>query len=179
MKSIQELDDDEFATVVREAVALRDAPDAMIRAAIALWPAPSAVGIAAQGVAKRIASAVRAVLSFDSWALAPSALAVRSMPSQTRHLLFSAEGRDIDLRIRPSPSGFQIAGQVLGPDEAGTIELRGATDDEAGAPRYRAALDDLGEFRLDGIIAGRYLATLELGDGVVALPAVDVGDRTS
>ena len=48
-------------------------------------------------VARRL---VQAVLSFDSWAQPVLAAGVRSGATDTRHLLFNAQGRDVDLRIR-------------------------------------------------------------------------------
>ncbi len=168
MKPLERLTEDEFAEVVRHAVAMPNAPDAMIRAAVALFPDPSKPTAADRG--RRVAAAIRAVLTFDSWGLAPLAMAVRSMPSDTRHLLFSAEGRDIDLRIRPSATGFELAGQILGPDETGTIELNGAS-------QHVAELDELGGFRLDGVAPGRYQATLRLADAIVELASIDVGGR--
>lgn len=180
MKTLEHMTDDEFADVVRQAVALREAPAHVIRSAVALWPSaqPSRLEAVAE-TAGRALNVVRAVLSFDSWNIAPMALGVRSLPSNARHLLFSAEGRDIDLRITPSTSDFVMAGQILGPDESGTIELRSSSDDQAQARLGQvAALDDLGEFRLEGIPRGRYVLTLRMSDEVVELPPIDVGDRS-
>ena len=114
-----------------------------------------------------------AVLRFDSWALPPQALGMRGVADGSRHLLFSAEGRDVDLRISRLPGGtWSLAGQVLGPDEAGHISLLPAAGGGAG---HRAALDALGEFHLDGVAAGQWSLSLETADAVVALPAIDVG----
>jgi hypothetical protein len=118
-----------------------------------------------------------AVLSFDSWAPAPGALAVRSGRSAARHLLFTAEGRDVDLRITPADGDFVLAGQILGPDESGSIELA------ASAPSTSAArvaeLDALGAFRIDGVSPGNYRLTLRLGNDEVTLPAIEVGSRAA
>jgi hypothetical protein len=116
---------------------------------------------------------VVAVLSFDSWGHSAQAAGMRGVVDDSRHLLFSAEGRDVDLRIAPAPGGgWRLAGQVLGPDETGRIALAPA---DGGATRHSALLDDLGEFHLDGLTAGRWTLTLETAHEVVELPAIDVG----
>ena len=120
MKPIQDLSDAEFAALARQAAALPDAPAALVQAAIDLWvpPRPS-LG----DVARSLGRLIQGVLSFDSWAAAPAgaALAVRSAETDTRHLLYSAQGRDIDLRVAPSARQFVLAGQILGPDETGHV----------------------------------------------------------
>ncbi len=160
--------DDAFAAQVRRAVqALPDAPAALQRRAVALWPAA--------GVRQAVGAAVRriaAVLSFDSWAAGGPALAMRSAESASRHLVYTAEGCDLDLRIAPGRGGFTLSGQVLGADAAGAVEL---ADAATAAPAVRSALDELGEFRLDGIGRGVYRLTLHVGDDQIELPPLDVG----
>ena len=121
MKPIDCLSDDEFVHLVQRAVALPDAPPALVRAATDLWQTaqPSTL----HGVAKAALRIVAAALSFDSWAQPPVALGMRAAASDTRHLLFSTMGRDIDLRISPAAGHFALTGQILGPDEAGMVEL--------------------------------------------------------
>jgi len=116
---------------------------------------------------------VVAVLSFDSWAQPAPALGMRSLKAPTRHLLFSAEGRDIDLRIAPAARAFALTGQILGPDETGSVEL---AEIGGGAPARSVALDALGEFRIDDLERGRYVVTLRMGGDEIVLPEVDVGD---
>lgn len=175
MKRIDQLSEDEFSRLLRRAVALPDAPPALLRATIDQWqpPRPSALESAAQGVLRRITAA----LTFDSWAAGTLAFGVRSMPSDTRHLLYSAMGRDIDVRITPSASHFLLTGQILGPDESGAVELASAAgaDDSAGAKV--TTLDAMGEFRLEGIPEGSYVLTLRLGDDEIVLPPIDLGER--
>lgn len=149
---------------------LPDAPPAMQRAAIALWPPATGLIQAVQAAFQRIA----AVLSFDSWAAPATASAMRSLRSPTRQLLFSADGRDIDLRIAPRAEAFALEGQVLGPDETGQIEL---TAIDAGNPAARSAvLDAMGEFHIEGVVSGTYVLTLQLGGLEIVLPPIDVGD---
>lgn len=163
MNDLARLPDDDFERLLRAAVALPDAPPALVHRAVALFAAQ-----AAPSLLRRIAAA----LSFDSWAQPAAALGVRAPRAATRHLLYSAEGRDIDLRVTPvGAQTFALAGQVLGPDEAGAVEL-GAL---AGQPARHAALDALGEFRFEGLPAGDYRLTLRLGSEEILLPSVPVG----
>ena len=179
MKPIATLTDDEFADLVHAAVALPDAPPAVVRSAIALFrdAQPSPLKVAAD-----VLQRIRAVLTFDSWATGPAALGLRSMPAQTesRHMLFSAAGRDIDLRIISSANSYVLAGQILGPDETGLVELSINTHQSHAAPILRSTtLDDLGAFHLDSVNAGTYWMTLKLGHDAVELPPIQVGGRVN
>lgn len=174
MKPIAQLSDAEFEHLARQAVALADAPADWVRSAVALFPAGGAWQ-ALGGAAAALVRQVAAVLSFDSWAPQPMPAGVRSVPSDARHLLFSALGRDIDLRILPTAGQFALAGQILGPDETGTVEIVAEPAD--GALPRSAALDALGEFRLDGVPGGRYVMTLHLAGEQVLLPPIEVGAR--
>jgi hypothetical protein len=158
-------DDGDFARRLRAAVALGGAPPAWLRAAEGLWPA---AGPSLAGAARRLLAALR----FDSAAAGTLSLqGVRGGSAGARHLLFSTEGRDIDLRITPAGGAHALAGQVLGPDEAGEVEIAGS-----GAPSLRTALNELGEFRIDGVPPGRYRLVLRLGGDEIVLPDIDVGD---
>lgn len=170
MTPTDDLPDDDFARQVRHAVrALPDAPAALQRRAIGLWPQGGALEAAGQALRR-----ILAVLSFDSWAAPAPALAMRSAGGTSRHLLFTAQGRDVDLRISPGRAGYTLSGQILGPDGAGAaVEL---CDEPAGVPSARALLDDLGEFRLDGIGRGTYRLTLRVGGDQIELPPLEVGE---
>jgi hypothetical protein len=178
MKPIAQLSDDEFSQQMRRALRdLPDAPAALQRAAVNLWvaPAPGLLALAQEAIRQ-----IAAVLSFDSWSTAAVAQGMRSVRSPTRHLLFSAEGRDIDLRISPAAEAFGLAGQILGPDEGGTVSI-GRVDGADGSegvtaePRV-ATLDALGAFRIDGLSAGAYRLTLHVGNEQIVLPPVQVGE---
>ncbi len=179
MKPIDSLNDDELAALVKGAAALPDAPPALVRSALDLWQAahPAVVVPAA---ASGLLTKIRAVLTFDSWAASPAALGLRSMQSPTRHMLFSAHGRDIDLRIVSAADSYVLAGQILGPDETGSVELAIDTASEHAAREKRTTpLDELGAFRLDNIRAGTYWMTLKFDGDAVELPRIDVGERKS
>lgn len=176
MKPVQSLSDDEFVQMVQRAVALPDAPPELVSAAIGLWPAAQPSSL--KGVAQAALRLVSAVLSFDSWAQSPVAMGVRGGASDTRHLLFSALGRDIDLRISPLAEHFALAGQILGPDEAGLIELATPFDPDGSTQGARvASLDAMGEFRLEGVRGGTYRMTLRMGGDEIVLPPIEVGAR--
>ena len=173
MKPVHLLSEDEFAKLVQRAAALPDAPPAMLRVAIGQWKAaqPTMLQAAAQAVIKRVVAA----LTFDSWAAGSLAFGVRAVPSDTRHLLFSAMDRDIDVRITPAASLFALTGQILGLDESGVIELASTFGDSGSAAR--AKVDALGEFRLEDIPGGSYVLTLRLGEDEIVLPPIEVGER--
>lgn len=178
MKPIDSITDEELAALAQRAAALPDAPRDAIDAAKALYdhrgdaPGPCRDGMV--DVARSGARLLAAVLRFDSWAGGSAVrLGMRSLPAETRHLLFSAMGRDIDLRIAPAEEQFALTGQVLGPDEAGRAELACA----GSADMRVAAIDELGEFRLDGLTQGTYLLTLRMGRDEIALPPIEVGSR--
>jgi hypothetical protein len=171
MNPLNPLSDEELAALARRAAELPDAPPALLRKALDLFPPPPASGVA--DVVSAGLRLVQAVLSFDSWARPAVAMGMRAAGSQTRHLLFSAQGRDIDLRISPAAEHFALSGQILGPDESGVVELL----PQSGDPQL-AKLDKLGEFRLDSVRTGTYQLTLRLGADMIVLPPIEVGGRS-
>jgi hypothetical protein len=178
MKPIQSLTDDELAGLVKGAAALPDAPAALVKSAIGLWQAAHPAPVPAKPVADSLLNKIRAVLTFDSWSAPQTALGLRSMPSQARHMMFSAQGRDIDLRIVSSAESFVLAGQILGPDETGLVELAVDTlSEQANQTLRTTSLDELGAFHLDNVRAGTYWMTLKFDGTAVELPPIDVGVR--
>jgi len=166
--------DEAFSRLVARAVReLPEAPEALQRSAIGLFPAAGALG-ALKALAVAVATQVQAVLTFDSWAAPALAAGMRSGRSATRHLLFSAQGRDIDLRIAPEAGAFALAGQILGPDETGHVELADAAATDA--PPRVVVLDALGEFRIEGVPRGAYRLTLYLGGESIVLPPLEMGE---
>lgn len=176
MKPIDSLSDDELARLVKRAAALPDASPAMLAAAFGLWP-PARRATELRDAARAAVKLIVAVLSFDSWAQPAVATGLRAVASDTRHLLFSAKGRDIDLRINASAGRYALSGQVLGPDEAGRVVLS-AHPVEASSPGQvrETSLDALGEFRLDGVQRGTYRMTLRMAGDDIVLPPIDVGE---
>jgi hypothetical protein len=180
MKPLEQLSDDELAALAERASRLEDAPKAWIDAAMALWVAPVAPA-SVSDVARAALRVLHAVVRFDSWAQPAVALGMRSGASNVRHLVLGSEGRDIDLRIAPSAAkpleeaaAYSISGQVLGPGDDGIVELRGNAD-ITNEPFKRAALDDMGEFRIEGVVPGTYVLSLRFGTDEVVLPAIEVG----
>ena len=124
---------------------------------------------------RQVLQRVAAALRFDSGAHAAAAVGLRGSHAEARHLLFSAKGRDIDLRVGPSGGAYVVSGQVLGPDEGGRVAL--AAHLRAGSPpppTRHADIDPLGEFHLDAIDEGTYVLTLQLGADEIVLPPIDV-----
>ena len=176
MKSIESLSDEELTSLARRSLALPDAPAALVQAAIDLWP--RAADGKVKAAVQRALARVSAMLTFDSWAAPAVALGMRSVPSDIRHLLYSAQGRDVDVRISPAAGSFAVTGQILGPDDTGSVELALAGDDQSHEPRV-AALDPFGEFRLDEVSPGTYVLTLRLSSEEIVLPPINVGEGRS
>jgi hypothetical protein len=186
MKSLQNLSDEALMQLGREAVRGPDAPDAWIQAAIDLGPAAARAtapqGALAEEIRETAQAAYRwvsAALSFDSWATPAVAMGMRGSATDTRHLLFCAEGCDIDLRIMPAAEAYTISGQILGSRESGQIEFTATEVGVRGifSGARVAPLDDMGEFHLDGVAAGTYRLTLKVGRDKIALPPIDIGAR--
>ena len=170
---LHDASDDDFVLLVQRAATLIDAPAKMQRAAIALWAVPQ---VRWRESARAAFAVIVAGLSFDSWSRPSLAFGMRAVRSETRHLLFSAKGRDVDLRISGAAGSFAMAGQILGPDDAGEIALQSMPVSAGSATRI-ATLDDLGEFQLTGLCAGTYQLTLRVGTVEIVLPLIEVGPR--
>jgi hypothetical protein len=111
---------------------------------------------------------VLALLRFDS-RQQPLGIGVRSGQPAGRQLLFKAEEYDLDMRITPAGSDWQVSGQLLGPDTKGQVELQGA------AGMVQAELNDLGEFNLPLTPPGVYGFVLRLGSLAVEIPPLEIG----
>lgn len=173
MKPEDELPADQFKRIVRQLAERRSAAGSTI-SGLGWWALSPvhALRTAARSAVRRVTAA----LSFDSQGMVPAAAGMRSLSGDTRHLLFSAKGRDIDLRIRPSAGSYVLSGQVLGPDEAGSVELATHIRGTGSALGYRAtALDPLGEFHLDELDVGTYVLTLRVSGDEIVLPPIEVG----
>ena len=116
---------------------------------------------------------IAAALQVDS-ARGPLAFGIRTGAAAERQMLFTAAEYDLDLRVAPSGSLWQVSGQVLGTDDEQqaplqTIELHGP----AGA--VRATLNSLSEFTLPPTPAGSYTLTLHLADIDIAIAELEIG----
>lgn len=156
---------DDLERSLRQSRRLEDAPEALIQQAIGLWQPRAAP--AAAGVLQRW----RAALRLDSAASGPLALGLRaSGTAQTRQLLFSAEGRDIDLRAEPLPDRqWRISGQVLGPDTQGWAELRCGE-----APLQQVAWSELAEFEFAPVPAGKCVLSLRSDGWQIDIPPFEL-----
>jgi len=165
-------DDDSLAGALRASRVLVDAPEALIQRAIDLFQ-PSR-----QRAARGLLPRLRAVLQFDSGQASPLAFGMRSSGGDMRQLLYTLDGCDVDLRVAPADGAadlFVLSGQLLGPDSQGMVVAEhGSTDFREPA---RAALNELGEFRLPPLPAGSWRLTLELADRAIELPALDLATR--
>jgi hypothetical protein len=166
MKSRPELTDAAIEQSLRASRDLLDAPEHVIHRALAIYTRQRVEE--QPSFLRRLA----AVLTFDSGAASPLAFGMRSSGGAVRQLLFSVEGRDIDLRIAPAAQAqtFALSGQILGPDSLGIVVM----EPEAGGERREVALSELGEFQLPPVAAGIYKLTLELADMAIDLPLVRI-----
>jgi len=109
-----------------------------------------------------------ASLSFDSLSAAP-AFGVRSGQTDTRQLIFNAEGIDLDLRIANLGDRWNVSGQVLGAKCAGgEVQLQSETAGES------VFLNDLCEFSLTAVTSGSYRLRLRLEDVEVEFPEIEL-----
>jgi len=111
---------------------------------------------------------ITAVLQFDSAQL-PFAMGRRSGSSVERQLLFSAGRLDLEVRIRQADSQWEVSGQVLNVDVQGLVELRSPSGE------VRAELNEMGEFLLTPVPAGRYSLVLRLAIEEIEIPDLTIG----
>ncbi|HSE32584.1 MAG TPA: hypothetical protein VLA93_13510 [Pyrinomonadaceae bacterium] len=110
-----------------------------------------------------------AALSFDSGLNLAPAFGVRSGDAQSRQLIYSAAGFDIDLRVVPEGDRYIISGQLLGEDCAGTTITIESEEQSASAD-----LSELCEFSLPPVMPGTYVVTIRTSDVEVQIPEFDV-----
>lgn len=160
-------DDATLEGLLQRSRVLEDAPEAVIQRAIdlaagSLGAVPALPAAAAPGLLRRLV----AVLGFDSAGQTVAVAGVRSAGAATRQLLYSTEGRDVDLRVGPAPDGrhWQISGQVLGPDTVGRARLR------CGEVAREVAWSEWSEFSFDDVPAGDCVLTLVTAEWELELP---------
>jgi hypothetical protein len=149
---------------------LDEAPEQLIQRAIGLWQ-PRPLAQPAEPATVRALRRLVAVLSFDSGTASAAALGLRSGALPTRQMLFSAEGHDVDLRLQPLAAGlWKVSGQVLGPDTAGSAELR-----PAGEAIQQLAWSPLAEFSFEPVAGGACRLVLRGGDWEIDIPDLPLG----
>ncbi|MDP3822738.1 MAG: hypothetical protein Q8R33_14805 [Burkholderiales bacterium] len=161
----REPESDEIDALLRASRALEDAPEAVIGRAIGLWRAAAPAVAPTPGAVERFVAALR----FDSAGTTPLTLGMRAGTSAVRQLLYSASGRDIDLRLSRPDGGdlWRISGQVLGPDAEGTAELT------AEGFSARCTWSELCEFHFDAVPAGRFRLLLHSAQWEIEVPGLD------
>lgn len=170
MKPIEERPEDEFNRLLIQLASTRSEPRPARVDRFSHWP----LGQGLRQVLQRVVAALR----FDSRGTQAQQAGLRGNLTDTRHLLFSAKGRDIDLRVVSAGSGFELSGQVLGPDEGGRVALAAhlRASSRPPPPTRHASIDPLGEFHLDDIDEGTYVLTLLLGSDEIVLPPIEMGE---
>jgi hypothetical protein len=108
-----------------------------------------------------------AALTFDS--ASSLALGTRSGASHKRQMLFSAEGMDLDVRITTNGDEVTLSGQVLGPESNGSAMLTNAQ------LSVTVLLNEMGEYTMPSVPAGRYTLTLLYGDAEIVMPELELG----
>lgn len=163
----EDADDELLQRRLRDSRQLEDAPEHLIQRAIDLWQPRAATAATAGGALRRWIATLR----FDSAAGDNLALGLRaSGASTTRQMLFSAEGRDIDLRLEPlADKTWRLSGQVLGPDAAGIAELRCGD-----AAPQQVAWNELSEFEFAPVAPGVCLLTLRADGWEISFPSFDL-----
>jgi hypothetical protein len=143
--------------------ASEDAPPHVINRAMRLMrrPAPSPM--------RRLV----ATLMRDSWHSMLQPAGLRSVQAWPRALLLSAGDRELDLQVAPRDRGWQLVGQVLGPEEPGAVTLSSPGE------RVTARLNELGEFVLPPVAPGRYTLTVTQGELEIVVPDLEIGSSSS
>lgn len=112
---------------------------------------------------------VVAALTFDSNANLTPAFGVRASQSTTRQLLYSADERDIDLRVNAEADKWVVSGQLLGGGcVEGEIEIVGKSRS------VTASLNELCEFSFPPLPSGNYSLRLLLNDTQLEIPSFEL-----
>lgn len=164
-------DDETLAGCLQRSRVLVDAPDAVLQRAIDLFVA-RAPEVAAPSLAARLQRLV-ATLVFDSANASPLDFGLRaSAEGGVRQLLFSAQGRDVDLRLLPLDAEFscwRVSGQVLGPDTSGETELT-----QSDGARSAVAWTELAEFSFSAVSGSPCWLKLRSADWELELPPIEL-----
>jgi len=161
--------DEQLEQWLRASRTLEDAPAWLVERVIAQGPS-MLPATTPQPTPGEVLRRVLARLVSDTGAVPALALGLRSSAPVMRHLMYAAEGCDIDLRVVPAgpAGGWVLSGQVLGPEFHGEVRLLGDGIDQ------RAPLDDSAEFRFGPVPAGRWQLMLIGSDLQIELPTLDI-----
>ena len=120
------------------------------------------------GPPERLTGALR----FDSATMPPAFGFRGAADSATRRLLFEAGPFELELQTAQVKAGWSISGQLLGPTDATSGEVRLMTSKVS----VRCQLTELLEFNLPVVPAGRYKLELQVGGTTeVLIELLDVG----
>lgn len=123
----------------------------------------------------RIGQAI-ASLVFDSFAR-PALAGIRSTETANRQLLYNAGDYSVDLQIAPGDhTRADLIGQVLRESEATFESVSGLRLEIArdGKVEFSAVTDEMGEFKVSGIEHGSYEMRVELSEGSITIPDLQV-----
>jgi anti-sigma factor RsiW len=141
-----------------------DAPEHVVARAVRIY-GQYHLQPASQSLLRRIIATLR----FDS-AQQQLAFGARGALPQARHLVFDAEPYDIELRVERSEIGWVVGGQVFGPCTGGQVIAT------AGGARAEATLNELCEFSLPTLSVGEYTVVVQLRDGEIEVPGLELLD---
>ena len=147
---------------------------------ISLWPtqvvtAPAATLTDAVGAAVRKVRAVPRLIAGHH--TGRTGLRSAGLSRQTRHLMFSADGRDIDLRIVSAANSYVLAGKSSDPRSGFGRDPVDTSIDRDGPPPQSVELDDLGSLNWKQCAPAPYWMTPGFAGDVVELPPIDVGNH--
>lgn len=109
-----------------------------------------------------------ALLTFDSRNAGP-VFGVRSLPTASRQMLYSAEEIDVELRITVHNDECILTGQVIGEGcGEGHVEISSL------AGTSNATLNDVCEFTLPPIPPGNYSLTVRMLDREIEIPELEL-----
>jgi anti-sigma factor RsiW len=118
-------------------------------------------------VSSSLRQRILAVLRFDSAQLPE--LGRRSGLSTEQQLMFTADTLDLEVRITPAGSLWEVSGQVLNADVRGLAELQGP------AGPVQAPLNAVGEFLLMPVPRGQYALILQLTTVEIEIAGLAIG----
>ena len=145
------------------------APEHVINRAVRLFDTYTASEPRSTGLMERLI----AILRFDSAHAVPAFGLRVGADEASRQFLFDAQPYELELRTRPMPGGWSVAGQLLGPAETvdyGEVELIGD------GARVQAPLSELLEFSLPAVPSGTYRLELRFDDErAIEIPSLELG----